>query len=141
MAAKSYSRGRPAAQPASSFLTRLAGFVLHHRKRVMAAWGVLFIAGMVAAGAVSNRLSFDFSLPGQPGFETAQKTIAAFGNGGDQAPAIEVVTVPARPRRRGYRRLAYAAAAGLLFGALAVGVLGRTEAVRSLRQKIVLWTE
>ena len=71
MAAKSYSRGRPAAQPASSFLTRLAGFVLHHRKRVMAAWGVLFIAGMVAAGAVSNRLSFDFSLPGQPGFETA----------------------------------------------------------------------
>ncbi|TMD94750.1 MAG: MMPL family transporter, partial [Chloroflexi bacterium] len=95
MAAKSYSRGRPAAQPASSFLTRLAGFVLHHRKRVMAAWGVLFIAGMVAAGAVSNRLSFDFSLPGQPGFETAQKTIAAFGNGGDQAPAIEVVTVPA----------------------------------------------
>ena len=95
MAAKSYSRGRPAAQPATSFLTRLAGFVLHHRKRVMAAWGVLFIAGMVAAGAVSNRLSFDFSLPGQPGFETAQKTIAAFGNGGDQAPAIEVVTVPA----------------------------------------------
>jgi serine/threonine protein kinase len=53
----------------------------------------------------------------------------------------EAVTVPARPRRRGHRRLAYAAAAGLLFGALAVGVLGRTEAVRSLRQKISLWTE
>jgi RND superfamily putative drug exporter len=76
-------------------MTRLAGFVLHHRKRVMAAWGVLFIAGMVAAGAVSNRLSFDFSLPGQPGYETAKQTIATFGNGGDQAPAIEVVTVPA----------------------------------------------
>jgi RND superfamily putative drug exporter len=94
VAAKNDRRGRPA-QPAASFMTRLAGFVLHHRKRVMAAWGVLFLAGMVAAGAVSNRLSFDFSLPGQPGYETAKQTIAAFGNGGDQAPAIEVVTVPA----------------------------------------------
>jgi len=94
VAAKNDLRGRAAA-PAASFMTRLAGFVLHHRKRVMAAWGVLFIAGMVAAGAVSNRLSFDFSLPGQPGYETAKQTIATFGNGGDQAPAIEVVTVPA----------------------------------------------
>ncbi|MEA2615039.1 MAG: putative drug exporter of the superfamily, partial [Chloroflexota bacterium] len=94
MAAKNDLRGRPA-EPGASFMTRLAGFVLHHRKRVMAAWGVIFIAGMVASGAVSNRLSFDFSLPGQPGYETARQTIAAFGNGGDQAPAIEVVTVPA----------------------------------------------
>jgi RND superfamily putative drug exporter len=94
VAAKNDRRG-PAAQPAASFMARLAGFVLHHRKRVMAAWGVLFVAGMVAAGAVSNRLSFDFSLPGQPGYETAKQTIATFGNGGDQAPAIEVVTVPA----------------------------------------------
>ncbi|HVS41755.1 MAG TPA: MMPL family transporter, partial [Candidatus Dormibacteraeota bacterium] len=94
MAAKNDRRG-PAAQPAASFMARLAGFVLHHRKRVMAAWGVLFVAGMIASGAVSNRLSFDFSLPGQPGYETAKQTIATFGNGGDQAPAIEVVTVPA----------------------------------------------
>jgi RND superfamily putative drug exporter len=75
--------------------SRLAGFVLRHRKRVMAAWAVIFIAGMVAAGAVSNRLSFDFSLPGQPGYETAVQTIRTFGNGGSDAPAIEVVTVPA----------------------------------------------
>jgi RND superfamily putative drug exporter len=95
MAATNRHRGRAPQPAASSFLTRLAGFVLHHRKRVMAAWGVLFLAGMVASGAVSNRLSFDFSLPGQPGFETAKQTIAAFGNGGDQAPAIEVVSVPA----------------------------------------------
>jgi len=94
VAAKNDRRG-PAAQPAASFMARLAGFVLHHRKRVMAAWGVLFVAGMIASGAVSNRLSFDFSLPGQPGYETAKQTIATFGNGGDQAPAIEVVTVPA----------------------------------------------
>ena len=94
MAAKNDRRGQ-AAQPAASFMARLAGFVLHHRKRVMAAWGVLFLAGMVAAGAVSSRLSLDFSLPGQPGYETAKQTIATFGNGADQAPAIEVVTVPA----------------------------------------------
>ncbi len=64
----------------------------------MAAWGVIFLAGMVAAGSVSNRLKVDFSLPGQPGYETAVKILDAFGNGGDKPPSILVVTVP--PARR-----------------------------------------
>ena len=63
----------------SGFLTRLATFVLHHRRRVMVGWLVVFIAGIAGASTVSNRLSVDFSLPGQPGFTTAQQIDKAYG--------------------------------------------------------------
>jgi hypothetical protein len=46
---------------------------------------------------------------------------------------------PPRERRRGYRRLIWAAAAGLLAGILAFSVLGHPDAVRSLRHKIAFW--
>lgn len=44
-----------------------------------------------AAGQVSQRLSSDFSLPGQPGYETAQKMRHSYGNGG-QPPSVLTVT-------------------------------------------------
>ena len=78
----------------STVLGRLAGFVLRHRRIVIIAWFVLFLTGGMAAGQVSKRLSFDFSLPGQPGYETAARIIHTYGNGGDQPPAILVVTAP-----------------------------------------------
>lgn len=57
-------------------------------------WLVLLVLGGMASGQVSKRLSFDFSLPGQPGYETAARIIKTYGNGGDQPPAILVVTAP-----------------------------------------------
>ena len=45
-------------------------FVLRHRRLVVLAWAVVLLAGAVAAGRVADRLTFDFSLPGQPGYET-----------------------------------------------------------------------
>ncbi len=75
-------------------LGRIAAFVLRHRRLVIVAWLVLLLTGGMAAGQVSKRLSFDFSLPGQPGYETAARIIHTFGNGGDQPPAILVVTAP-----------------------------------------------
>ncbi|HEY8728988.1 MAG TPA: MMPL family transporter [Acidothermaceae bacterium] len=77
-------------------LRRLAQFVLHHRKWVMVGWLVIFLAGGGAAGSLSKRLSLDFSLPGQPGYETAKKISQIIGpNSGFMAPTIAVVTVPA----------------------------------------------
>ncbi|MFZ0668653.1 MAG: MMPL family transporter [Acidimicrobiales bacterium] len=84
----------PSAVPAS-VLGRLAALVLRHRRIVMGIWLVLLVLGGTAAGQVSKRLSFDFSLPGQPGYETASKIIGIWGNGGDQPPSILVVTAPA----------------------------------------------
>jgi RND superfamily putative drug exporter len=74
---------------------RLAGFTLRHRRLVMLGWLVVFIAGVVASGQLANRLSADFSLPGQPGYETAKAIQAKFGaNSAFQAPSLVVVTGP-----------------------------------------------
>jgi RND superfamily putative drug exporter len=75
-------------------LGRIAVFVLDHRRIVICMWLVLLVFGGAASGQVSKRLSFDFSLPGQPGYETAARIINTYGNGGDQPPAILVATVP-----------------------------------------------
>lgn len=75
-------------------LSRVAGFVLGHRKMVMIFWLVIFIAGAGAATRVSGRLSFDFSLPGQPGYETGQKVVHLYGNGGGNIPSILVISAP-----------------------------------------------
>jgi RND superfamily putative drug exporter len=53
------------------------------------------VAGIALAGKTTERLTVDFSLPGQPGTETALKIKQAFGNGGDTNPYIVTVTLPA----------------------------------------------
>jgi RND superfamily putative drug exporter len=80
---------------------RLARFVLAHRRAVMIVWLIVFLAGAMGASHVSKRLSLDFSLPGQPGYETARQIIRHYDNGGDEAPAILVVTAPAGQSVRG----------------------------------------
>jgi RND superfamily putative drug exporter len=77
-----------------SALGRLAAGVLRHRRAVMVLWLIVFLAGGMAAGKVSNRLTLEFSLPGQPGYETANKIVHLYGNGGETNPALAVVTVP-----------------------------------------------
>ena len=97
-------RPAPAAAPVPTGpMGRLAGWVLRHRRVVLVAWAVVFVIGGVAAGKVSKRLVVDFSLPGQPGYETGQRLLHTFGNGGDTNPDILVVTVPAGQRVAGDR--------------------------------------
>jgi RND superfamily putative drug exporter len=74
---------------------RWAEFVLRHRKWIAGFWGLVFIVGVFAAGKVSNRLTVDFSLPGQPGTEAANKIKTLFHNGGDTNPYLVTVTMPA----------------------------------------------
>jgi putative drug exporter of the RND superfamily len=76
-------------------ITRLARWVLGHRRVVIVFWLVMFVAGGVGASQVSSRLSFDFSLPGQPGYETAAKVDRLYGNGGNGPTSVAVVTVAA----------------------------------------------
>jgi RND superfamily putative drug exporter len=80
---------------------RLARLVLRHRRAVMVGWLVVFVAGAMATPQVSKRLALDFSLPGQPSYETARKIVELYGNGGIVPPAIAVVTVPAGHTVRG----------------------------------------
>ena len=75
-------------------MVRLAEFVLRHRRLVMLFWLVMFVIGGVAAGKTTDRLTVDFSLPGQPGYETEKQLLATFHNGGSNPPTIATVTVP-----------------------------------------------
>src|SRR5487761_620204 len=76
-------------------LGRLASWVVRHRRLVLAIWAVIFVLGSMAAGKVTNRLKVDFSLPGQPGYETALKIQQVYGTSGDGEDGILVVTTPA----------------------------------------------
>ncbi|MDX6253983.1 MAG: putative drug exporter of the superfamily [Frankiales bacterium] len=75
-------------------MDRLSSFVLTHRRKIFGFWFVVFVAGIFASGAVSKRLSYDFSLPGQSGYETEQKLIKAYGGANAQTAYVPVVTVP-----------------------------------------------
>ena len=75
-------------------MVRLAEFVLRHRRLVMVFWLLMFVVGIGAASQVTDRLTVDFSLPGQPGYETEKQLLDTFGNGGSNPPSIAVVTVP-----------------------------------------------
>ena len=76
-------------------MRRLAEFVLGHRRWVLAFWGVVLVAGIALSGKTTNRLTIDFSLPGQPGTVTAHQIKADLGNGGDTDPYLVSVTLPA----------------------------------------------
>lgn len=107
----------PAPVPQTGATARLARFVLAHRRLVVMLWLLLLPAGIYGASHVSSRLKSDFSLPGQPGYETAKKITHLYGNGGNVDPTIVLVTLPpgqgvARNAPRLERAFAQARAAG-----------------------------
>jgi len=75
-------------------MRRWAEFVLKHRRWVVGLWLLVVVGGGTAAGPVSDRLTFDWSLPGEPGTKTAQQITRTFGNGGYTAPYLVSVTYP-----------------------------------------------
>ncbi|NUR78373.1 MAG: MMPL family transporter, partial [Thermoleophilia bacterium] len=62
-------------------LARLAHYIAHHRRIVIAAWLVLTIFGGFAAGQVSKRWYQSFSIPGKSAYEANQRTLKTFGSG------------------------------------------------------------
>ncbi len=74
---------------------RWAVFVLAHRKLVILLWLLTTVVGAMASGAATHRLTFNYSLPGQPGTKAAKLINESFGNGGYTAPYILTVTYPA----------------------------------------------
>ncbi len=75
-------------------MRRMGEWVLHHRRIVMVAWLLIAVAGMGVTSTVNDRLTVDFSLPGQPGTETAAKITQAYGNGGSTVPLLVSITLP-----------------------------------------------
>jgi putative drug exporter of the RND superfamily len=75
-------------------MRRWAEFVLAHRRWVALFWLVVLVGGAVATGPASERLTVEYSLPGEPGAKTAKQIGETFGNGGYTAPYLVSVTYP-----------------------------------------------
>ncbi len=75
-------------------MRRLAEAVLRHRRRVVVAWLLIVVVGIALTGQTTKRLMIDFSLPGQPGTDTANQIDAEFHAGGKTQPFIVSVTLP-----------------------------------------------
>src|SRR5262249_22257313 len=75
-------------------ITRLTRLVLRHRRLVVASRLVLTLAGIAFAGRATNALSKDFSVPGREGSTTNAEIARTYGNGGNLAPLVAVVTLP-----------------------------------------------
>lgn len=60
----------------------------------MIGWLLVTVAGAAVTSTVNDRLTVDFSLPGQPGTETAAKIVEAYGNGGNTVPLLVTITMP-----------------------------------------------
>src|SRR6476469_3032883 len=73
----------------------IAEFVLRHRRLVGLTWLIIVIAGVALTQRTNDRLVIDFSLPGQPGTETANQIDQEFHAGGKTAPFVVTITLPA----------------------------------------------
>ncbi len=77
-------------------ITRLTRAVLAHKRLVVGFWVVLTLIGMVSAEPASRALKQKFSVPGKEGWTTNQQIAQEFhGTGGNHAPLLAVVTLPA----------------------------------------------
>jgi RND superfamily putative drug exporter len=72
----------------------IAEFVLRHRRWVIVTWLVVVIAGVMLTQRTNDRLVIDFSLPGQPGTQTANQIDREFHAGGKTSPFVLTVTLP-----------------------------------------------
>jgi len=73
---------------------RFVEAMLRHRRLVTLVWLVLFVAGGATASRLPDRLTFDFSLPGQPGYTAEERLVSEYGVSTADT-LVPVVTVPA----------------------------------------------
>jgi RND superfamily putative drug exporter len=76
-------------------LTSIARLVLAHKRIVAAFWIVVTIAGIATVSQSTGAFSNKFSVPGREGYETNVQIARIYHQGGNYAPLVPVVTLPA----------------------------------------------
>ena len=85
----------PSRDSGSGSMSALTRWVLGHKRLVVGCWLAVTVAAFAAIGPAGGALSDEFSIPGREGFETNKELAATYGTGGDVAPIVPVVTLPA----------------------------------------------
>ena len=75
-------------------MARVTRFVLAHRGLVAAFWLLITVAGFASVSSATKAFSDQYSVPGREGYEANVAIARTFGNGGDGAPLVPVVTLP-----------------------------------------------
>jgi RND superfamily putative drug exporter len=75
-------------------MASLTRWVLRHRRLVVGLWVVLALGGVAAMRPAGDALSEQFNVPGTEAFIANSRVAAIYGNGGDVAPLVPVVTLP-----------------------------------------------
>jgi RND superfamily putative drug exporter len=76
-------------------MTSITRWVLGHKRIVTLAWVVITLVGIATVGKSTGAFSSKFSVPGREGFETNQRIAHIYHGGGQYAPLVPVVTLPA----------------------------------------------
>ena len=85
---------RPRSDPRTNPLTVSTRWVLAHRRLVASVWILVTLAAVAALKPTGDALSKEFTVPGREGFETNREIASIYGNGGNVAPIVPVVTLP-----------------------------------------------
>ncbi|MFN2483846.1 MAG: MMPL family transporter [Candidatus Limnocylindria bacterium] len=80
--------------PKRNAMTTLTEWVLGHKKLVVGLWLVLALAGVAATGPADRSFEQQFNLPGEEAFEANSQIVETYGNGGNAAPLVPVVSLP-----------------------------------------------
>jgi RND superfamily putative drug exporter len=110
-------------------MTRFSHRLLRHRRLVVVGWLAVLAAGIALAPAVNQRLSDNFSLPGQRGYEANLAIAETYGTGGHAHPTVPVITLPPATTvdTPGIRQ-----ALARAFGAVALDLNGRVVSYASI---------
>ncbi len=76
-------------------LGSVARWVLAHKRIVASFWVLITLVGIATVGSSTKSFSKQFSVPGGEGFVTNDRIARIFHNGGNNAPLLAVVTLPA----------------------------------------------
>src|SRR5581483_1948020 len=73
----------------------LTRWILAHKRFVLVFWLLVTLTGLATSQRATNALSQRFDLPGYESFDTDMAIVRHYGNGGQLAPLVPVITLPA----------------------------------------------
>ncbi len=75
-------------------MATLTRWVLSHKGLVVGSWVMLAVAGIAAMGPADKSFNNQFNIPGKEAFAANSQIVETYGNGGDVAPLVPVVSLP-----------------------------------------------